>query len=422
MSELLAEVISTRIAAIENYVHAQVDVMVRRLELRLIEAASTEGDWRYALFRNPRTLLQPLEATGAALFWGGETLTVGDVPSTRELRALEQWVSEQTDKSAFVCSSIERANPELRSLTPIASGVLAIELSPSRPDYLMWFRKEQLCTVKWAGNPAKPMLDNDPLQLSPRRSFATWSEIVRGTATPWSRAEVAIARAIGDALVDIILQIHTVRLLIAQHQVTQVRKEIESSKEPVVIADAHGRILFSNEAFARLFQKPHVHLDRLEDISALFTEPLQVRGMLNRLKTEHEAWRGELGLVALGRDSLPVGVRADVIPGPDEVTLGFVVILTDISELKTAEAARRRFEQSLAPASHNDAALDAGSSPIRDPDEVVGAILANANVAAMEIADAGDGGSVASLLEELEASTRRAAALYQQLRDYTGRG
>jgi chemotaxis family two-component system sensor kinase Cph1 len=71
--DLLAEVVATRIAAIENYVRTQVDVLVRSLELRLIEATSTEGDWRLALVRNPRTLLQPLEATGAALFPRGRT-------------------------------------------------------------------------------------------------------------------------------------------------------------------------------------------------------------------------------------------------------------------------------------------------------------------------------------------------------------
>jgi chemotaxis family two-component system sensor kinase Cph1 len=59
--------------------------------------------------------------------------------------------------------------------------VLAVKLSTSRPDYLMWFRKEQLLTVTWAGDPSKPVVGNDPLQLSPRRSFAAWSEIVRGT-------------------------------------------------------------------------------------------------------------------------------------------------------------------------------------------------------------------------------------------------
>ena len=44
--------------------------------------------------------------------------------------------------------------------------------SGARSDYLMWFRKEQLLTVTWAGDPYKPMEGNDPLQLSPRRSDA----------------------------------------------------------------------------------------------------------------------------------------------------------------------------------------------------------------------------------------------------------
>ena len=80
-ADLLAEVISTRIAAIENYAYAQVAIQVARLQQRLIEATSTEGDWQLALFRNPHTLLQPLGATGAALFYDGEIRTSGEVPS-----------------------------------------------------------------------------------------------------------------------------------------------------------------------------------------------------------------------------------------------------------------------------------------------------------------------------------------------------
>ena len=91
-ADLLAEVAATRIAAIENHAHAQVTIQVRRLEQRLVEATSTEGDWRLALFRNARTVLQPLEASGAALFHEGELLTAGETPSTAELRALVQWV------------------------------------------------------------------------------------------------------------------------------------------------------------------------------------------------------------------------------------------------------------------------------------------------------------------------------------------
>ncbi|MDO9355538.1 MAG: GAF domain-containing protein, partial [Solirubrobacteraceae bacterium] len=193
-ADLLAEITSTRIAAIENYAHAQVAIQVRRLEQRLVEATSTEGDWRLALFRNPRTVLQPLEATGAALFHEGELLTAGEAPSTAELRALMQWIETQPRdgvEGLFSCSSVARANPALDTLTPTASGVLAVKLSTSRPDYLMWFRKEQLLTVTWAGDPSKPMVANNPLELSPRSSFAAWSEIVRGTALPWSNSELA---------------------------------------------------------------------------------------------------------------------------------------------------------------------------------------------------------------------------------------
>jgi chemotaxis family two-component system sensor kinase Cph1 len=237
-ADLLAEVASTRIAAIENYAHAQVALMVRRLEQRLIEATSTEGDWRLALFRNPRTLLQPLDATGAALFHDGEVLTTGEVPSTPELRALLP--GSTTPPPARSTPTPLRllvggqGQPSLASLTPTASGVLAVKLSPSRPDYLMWFRKEQLLTVTWAGDPAKPMVGNDPLQLSPRRSFEAWSEIVRGTALPWSQlAELALARAIGLALVDIIVQVHAVRLLIAEHQLAMCLASAKGSQGTV---------------------------------------------------------------------------------------------------------------------------------------------------------------------------------------------
>ena len=81
------------------------------------------------------------------------------------------------------------------------------------------------------------MVADDPMQLSPRRSFAAWSEIVRGTALPWSNAERVMARAIGTALVDIIVQVHAVRLLIAEHQLAQIRATVGAAREPVLLGD-----------------------------------------------------------------------------------------------------------------------------------------------------------------------------------------
>nr|WP_223300122.1 GAF domain-containing protein [Methyloversatilis sp. RAC08] len=417
--DLLAEVVSTRIAAIENYVRTQVDVMVRSLELRLIEATSTEGDWRLALVRNPRTLLQPLDASGAALFHEGELLTVGDVPSTAELRALARWVAGEMQQSLFSCASVARVHPPLACLAPVVCGVLAIELSSSGQDFLMWFRREQSATIIWAGDPAKPFVDNDPLTLSPRRSFAAWSEIVRGTAASWSRADLALARAIGTTLRDVILQTQAVSLLIAQHQLDRFRGAVETSDEPVLVANAQGRVLFQSVAFAALFNTSPPRVRALDDMCDLFVVPAQVREVIGNLIRERDSWRGEWRLRAGAGQTVALGVRADTIPGAGGSVLGYIIIFTDLTDTKRTEAARRHLEQSLSEAGRAGIGLDPAMPLRREPDEVVGAILANASVAAMELTDTAASMPVATLIEELEASATRAAALYGKLRAFT---
>jgi len=407
--DLLAEVASTRISAIENYAHAQVALMVRRLEQRLVEATSTEGDWRYALFRNPRTLLQPLDATGAVLFCEGEVLTSGEAPSTPELRALLAWVEQQPqrDDMPFACASVGKANPALESLTPTASGVLAVRLSTNSPDWLMWLRKEQLQSITWAGDPAKPMVNDNPLELSPRRSFAAWSEIVRGTAVPWSNTELALARGIGVALVDIIVQVHAVRLLIAEHQLVQIRSTVAGSREPVLIVNAEGRVIFANDALLAL---RGAEVEHGSAVTALFALPEAVEQALAYLRASQHGWRRELDLLTAAGAQLPMTVHAELVTGRDGRALGFVLTLLDLRESRRADNARLNLESALRLAAQSSSS---------EADEVISAILTHASVAAMDIADARGGPPVAPLLQELETSTRRAAALYAQIRSFS---
>ena len=433
--DLLAEVIATRIAAIENYAHAQVALVVRRLEQRLVEATSTEGDWRLALLRNPATLLQPLGATGAALFHDGEVLTSGEVPSTPELRALCQWVDARPDlpapgQPALVCGSIEQAEPTLASLTPLAAGVLAVRLSAAQPHYLMWFRKEQLLTVTWAGDPHKPKLGDDPMELSPRRSFAAWSEIVRGTALPWSPSELALARAFGAALVDIIVQVHAVRLLIAERQLLQIRETVQHSREPVAIADAQGRLLHANAAFLALLAPAAAAgattpLQTLDDVARGFEPPASLQQVLAGLQAARQPWRGTLALRREPGAAQAVGVRAEVVPGRDGAALGFILTLTDLRDHQRAAQARRQLEASLERTAGELAAQQLQPGPgeaAPPPDEVMRAILGNASLVAMDIADGPGGPGIAPLLQEVQASTQRAALLYGRIRRFgTGR-
>jgi chemotaxis family two-component system sensor kinase Cph1 len=416
-SDLLGEVFSTRLAAIEQYAFAQVALSVRRLEQRLVEATATEGDWRHALLRTPRTLLQPLAASGAALFHDGEILTCGEVPSTPELRALCRWVDERGGDGPFASSSVGREAPSLASMTPLASGVLAVRLSNARPDWLMWFRREQLTSVTWAGDPSKPMVGDDPLELSPRRSFAAWTELVRGTAQPWAPAEIALARSFCGALVDLIVQVDAVRLLIAEHQLAQVRTTVGDSREPVLVADAEGRVTLCNLAARALIGPRADALATLDDVAALFVPPEAVARRLDALRAGQAAWRGELALAREGTPPLPVALRAEAVPGRDGEVLGMLLILADLTDAKRAAAARRHLEATL-----DDAARSAAGPDLmpREPDPVIGAILNNASLAAMDMADGVGGPAIAPMLEDLEASARRATRLYRRVREAAG--
>jgi two-component system, chemotaxis family, sensor kinase Cph1 len=408
--ELLGEAMATRIAAIENYARAQVAIQVRRLEQRLVEATSTEGDWRLALFRNPRTLLQPLDATGAVLFHDGELLTCGEVPSTPELRALRDWIGEQPADGPLSTASIAKACPALAGLTPTASGVLAVRLSATRPDHLVWLRKEQLQSYTWAGDPSKPIVGNDPLTLSPRRSFAAWSEIVRGTSAPWTPAELAMAAAFGDALIDIIVQVHAVRLLIAEHQLAHVREMVADSKEAVVVAAAAGGAFYANAAFHALARCTPDACRSLDDMVARFVDTAAARQIVGHVRAEQRSWRGETALRLDGGGERPVALRAEPVPARDGSMLGLIFIFDDLSATQAARQARQQLESSLTQVGRN--------TPSAEGNALIGAIIANAGLAAMDIADGGAAPSVAPLLHEVEAATARATTLYAHIRDF----
>lgn len=397
--EMLGEVIATRLAAIENYAYARVSIQSQRLERRLVEATSTDGDWRLALFRNPWTLLQPVEATGAALFYEGDVLTSGEVPSTPELRALLDWVDALRCEETYHTASIARENPALASLTPTASGVLAVKLSASSPDYLMWFRKEQVRNMKWAGDPAKPVVGNDPLTLSPRRSFATWSELVRGTAISWSSTETALARAFGAALVDIIVRVNAVRYLIANHQLVGIREGVVRAKNALLLVSSDGQALAASEAYRRLCG--HAVAEESVEVPGPLAEPLR------NLTPHGQGWRGRIELARTSGEAVPVAVRAEAVPACDGSTLGYFVLFEDLTESDRIDRARRKLQESI----------ESGLSPMH-ADSVVNAVYENASLAAMDVADGHARLPAAGLLSELAVSTQRATDLYRRLLEF----
>ncbi len=417
--ELLSEVIGTRIAALESFAQSQAELSVRRLEHRMIEAISRDGDWRSALFDSAQSILAPVGATGAALLLEDQIMTTGEVPSTEHLREIGRWLDRRDLHGAgprlYATAALAMEEPEFAPLTGVASGLVAAPVSNQPGDYLVWFRPEQVRTVTWGGNPFKPVIiGNSPIYLSPRRSFAQWHQVVEGTSEPWTPAALTTARLIGDTVTDVVVQFRSVRMLIAQHQLEIVRRQVQRSEQAIIVADAETRLLMTSQAFEALLPPGHPPLERLEDLPRLFHSPMKVLRRLHELVQRGQTWRGEAELIGESGTALPVLVRADPVFSEPRRVLGFVLVVADMSERMAADAARRRFQERIVESSRFAPGRLESKVDLRYQN-LLASVVENAQLAALEITDGVDIGRIPELVDSVQSSVERSTQLLQLL-------
>jgi len=413
--ELLAEVIATRIAALESFLQGQGELAARRLEQRMIEWVSRDGDWRGALFDRSRPLLLPLAATGAALIFEGEVQSTGDVPGTDQIREIAAWIRPRLGQGVFSTSSLVADEPAFAGLAGLASGVVAVGISGQDDEMLIWFRVERVRTVTWGGNPFKPPSSgDDPSELSPRRSFAQWHQVVEGTSDPWTAADLSAARLIGASVKDVIVQFRAVRILMAQDQLEQVLRQVRSSDQQIIVADAQGIILESTATFNELLSIERGAVDRIDELADYFTDPADSRRKLNALQTDGQPWRGEARLETTRGETKAVLVRADPVLATSGRVLGFVLLFADLADRKAAEAARRRFQEGIL-RSHRKVSrgIDFPTEAARQ--NLMSAVIENAQLAALEITDGTNLHDMPALLESVKTSVARVAEVLDQL-------
>lgn len=141
-------------------------------------------------------LAKMMQADGFAAVQGKEFFCSGHCPKADDLRLLSERVRIPGMMRAVATRNLSKDFEPAKAYADIASGLLAVTMSTEIPTILLWFRAEQLQTVKWAGNPHKEGLNEPGAILTPRASFEEWSESVRGRARDWTHAEVESATRI----------------------------------------------------------------------------------------------------------------------------------------------------------------------------------------------------------------------------------
>jgi hypothetical protein len=174
-------------------------------------------------------------------------------------------------------------------------------------------------------------------------------------------------------------------------------------------------VLLVNDSFARLLPADHAAPLRLADLPALFADPDEARLRLHDVVAQRRTWRGEVGVPGARGAARPLLVRADPVFSSPGRVLGFVLLFTDLSERKAAEAARRRFQEGIVEGhqAFMSGRLDSTEDLVLKT--LLSSVVENAQLAAMEITDSSDTARMPEMLESVRASVSRTSEVLAQL-------
>ncbi|MCW6513297.1 sensor histidine kinase, partial [Lichenifustis flavocetrariae] len=136
-----------------------------------------------------------MSATGAAIRLNGRVRSFGVTPPIAEMEAVMTQLQAIADDDVVMLESLGARFPQFATLASTASGALFLPILNNPGDAIVWFRPELPQTVVWAGDPNKAaQVERGANRLSPRKSFAAWRELLRGTSAPWTIGEADAAQ------------------------------------------------------------------------------------------------------------------------------------------------------------------------------------------------------------------------------------
>jgi light-regulated signal transduction histidine kinase (bacteriophytochrome)/CheY-like chemotaxis protein len=214
-----------------------------------------------------------IQSDGIGTYHAGEVELVGLAPTHDEFLQLVRFLNQTSSGRVFATNELSAVFPPAADYIMRTAGILAIPISRTPRDYLVFFRRESVQTVTWAGEPSKQETRSaDNVRLTPRKSFEAWREIVQGKCEPWTKQEIRAAESLRLTLIEVVLRMsetakadsldgrHRQELLIAElnHRVRNllglvrgliIQVAATASDVPAMVEGLDGRILSMARAY-----------------------------------------------------------------------------------------------------------------------------------------------------------------------------
>ena len=232
--ELFAQMFSMRLESRERKETVEFERRARDISDQLLGAVASDEtllndpDWLGDILTNA------IPADGVAVWINGSSAFSGQTPKADEFRRIVAVLGERADGRVVATDHLAAMVPGAERFADRAAGMLAIPISRAARDYVVLFRQEMIRSVRWGGDPHKPVEygPNGP-RLTPRESFAEWKELVEGHSRPFTPSELRVAETLRATLIEVVLRMA---------DEATVQRQQANARQELLIAELNHRV------------------------------------------------------------------------------------------------------------------------------------------------------------------------------------
>lgn len=234
VSELFAQMFALRLESRERREVVEYERKARDISDQLLGAVASDE----TLLKDPDwladILTHAIPADGVGVWINGSYAFSGTTPPTEVFRKIVRALNGTAAGKVFATDQISTLLKGIEEHASVVAGLLAIPISRSPRDYVVLFRSELVRSVRWAGDPHKPVQygPNGP-RLTPRESFQEWKELVEGKSKPFTASELRVAETLRATLIEVVLRL-------ADEAAAQ--RHAASARQELLIAELNHRV------------------------------------------------------------------------------------------------------------------------------------------------------------------------------------
>ena len=224
-AELFGQMFSWILESRERDADIAYEARAHQIQERMMEVAAKHAHASGAIADFTDEYQKMISCDGIAVWSDGKITLAGSTPTETEVKDLVGFINRTSPGRICASAEIAKVYASGESFRDRAAGFLAIPISRTPRDCLIFFRREILRSVNWAGDPNKAVtVGPRGARLTPRKSFELWQEIVRGQSEPWAPADLRIAEGLRITLLEVILQLAD--LAARERRTAQERQEL----------------------------------------------------------------------------------------------------------------------------------------------------------------------------------------------------